>query len=57
MKIRVWVFSTTIPERGEGPCMPSVFGGRPRPVMINETTPTRRTTVGAKSPRPRRIDQ
>jgi hypothetical protein len=26
MKISVWVVSTTIPERGEGPCLPSVFG-------------------------------
>ena len=26
MKVRVWVVATTIPERGEGPCMPSVFG-------------------------------
>ena len=26
MKVRVWVVSTTIPERGEGPCMPAVFG-------------------------------
>jgi hypothetical protein len=26
MKVRVWVVSTTIPERGEGPCIPSVFG-------------------------------
>ena len=26
MKVRVWIVSTTIPERGEGPCLPSVFG-------------------------------
>jgi hypothetical protein len=26
MKVKVWVVSTTIPERGEGPCMPFVFG-------------------------------
>lgn len=26
MKITVWVVSTCIPERGEKPCMPSVFG-------------------------------
>jgi hypothetical protein len=26
MKVRVWVVATTVPERGEGPCMPFVFG-------------------------------
>lgn len=26
MKIKVWVVTTCIPERGEGPCLPSVFG-------------------------------
>ncbi|WP_420408673.1 hypothetical protein [Hoeflea sp.] len=26
MKTSIWIVTTTIPERGEGPCMPSPFG-------------------------------
>lgn len=26
MKIKIWIVTTCIPERGEGPCLPSPFG-------------------------------
>jgi hypothetical protein len=26
MRVKIWVVCTTIPERGEGPCLPALFG-------------------------------